>query len=178
MTKSTGKYFCRSGTPQERFDARYIPEPNSGCWLWLAGGQKIGYGSITVNGRAERANRLSWLLHRGPIPEGLWVLHKCDNPFCVNPGHLFLGTHLDNMADMVRKGRHATKHGRGMTPEFAVRGQDHGNAKLTTAAAQEIINSKISASVLAQKFGVKERIIYAIRSGKRWAHLQRKEAIA
>lgn len=91
---------------QERFDAKYIPEPNSGCWLWdgACDGQ---YGVINVGQRGftNKAHRVSWRLHRGPIPDGMHVCHKCDVRCCVNPGHLFLGTRQDNMDDMKRKGR-------------------------------------------------------------------------
>jgi hypothetical protein len=93
----------------ERFEAKIQPEPNSGCWLWdssLTGG---GYGTIGLGTRAqgkELAHRVSWELFRGEIADGLWVLHKCDVRCCVNPDHLFLGTHSDNMRDCVAKNRH------------------------------------------------------------------------
>lgn len=97
-------------TLRERFDAKWIPEPNSGCWLWLGALFVSGYGWFQRGHRKQpgaRANRISWELHRGPIPDGLCVLHRCDNPSCVNPDHLFIGTQLDNIADRDRKGRQA-----------------------------------------------------------------------
>lgn len=89
-----------------RFEQKYIPEPNSGCWLWIGAVRSYGKTSLrpTIeDGGTRNAARVSWKLHRGAIPEGLHVLHKCDVTLCVNPDHLFLGTHLDNMADMMVK---------------------------------------------------------------------------
>ena len=75
------------------------------CWEWLAGKDKDGYGKIKIRGKTLQAHRVSWGIHNGPIPEGIGVLHRCDNPSCVNPLHLFLGTTLDNMRDRDAKGR-------------------------------------------------------------------------
>lgn len=90
----------------------YEPEPNTGCWLWVAGQDSHGYGRVHVPSLGlinNRAHRLFWIVHRGKIPDGLHVLHKCDTPLCVNPDHLFLGTHEDNMVDKARKGRHRNR---------------------------------------------------------------------
>jgi hypothetical protein len=85
-------------------------EPNGGCWLWTGGTTNGGYGVIGVGrGRLHRAHRISWEIANGPIPDGLKVLHRCDNPPCVNPAHLFLGTQVDNMRDCAAKGRHKLK---------------------------------------------------------------------
>lgn len=87
-----------------RFDRKWTPEPNTGCWLWKHGTHKFGYGFFKHAGEVT-AHRVSWVLHNGPIPDGMHVLHRCDVPQCVNPDHLFLGTHTDNMKDCARKGR-------------------------------------------------------------------------
>lgn len=89
---------------QDRFEAFYIPEPNSGCYLWLGGYSSRGYGQFWIDGKTVGAHAASYYIHKGDL-NGLFVLHKCDNPSCVNPEHLFLGTHQDNMDDMKSKGR-------------------------------------------------------------------------
>lgn len=82
-----------------------MPEPNSGCWLWIGGGTgECGYGLLN-NRIFKQAHRASYAIFKGEIPEGMCVCHKCDTPACINPDHLFIGTHLDNMRDMFRKGR-------------------------------------------------------------------------
>lgn len=93
-----------------RFENKFLPEPMSGCWLWMATIQpETGYGAISRPGGVVGAHRLSWELYRGAIPDGLHVLHKCDIRSCVNPDHLFLGTNKDNVDDMLRKGRSRKK---------------------------------------------------------------------
>jgi HNH endonuclease len=78
-----------------------------GCWGWTGKPNGAGYGAMRVNGRTTRAHRVSWVIHNGSIPLGIHVLHRCDNPPCCNPDHLWLGTNADNMADKVRKNRQA-----------------------------------------------------------------------
>lgn len=89
----------------DRFEAKVERCPMSGCWLWTDAPNGSGYGRIFTGGRDVMAHRVSYEMHCGSIPDGLQVLHRCDTPACVNPAHLFLGTHDDNMADMKRKGR-------------------------------------------------------------------------
>jgi HNH endonuclease len=93
-------------TVEERFWAKV--EKTEGCWLWMGYRNKKGYGMFKMPDRVQLAHRAAWMLTNGPIPDGLDVLHKCDNPPCVRPTMLFLGTNADNQQDSVRKGRHVS----------------------------------------------------------------------
>lgn len=107
-------------------------------------------------------HRFSYERFIGPIPVGLFGLHTCDNPSCVNPEHIFAGTIKDNTDDMLRKGRNATDYNNG---------EDNAAAKLTNKAITQIFTSKKSAHFLAAKFGVYRTCIYKIWTRKTWAHV-------
>lgn len=163
-------------TLQERFDEKHILDM-SGCWLWIAAVCSGGYGCIgeSKTRRVLQAHRVSWELHCGPIPEGKWVLHKCDVRRCVNPEHLFLGTVKDNGADMAAKGR--SNRGQKWKQKnpgigFAVKGSDHHNSKLLESDVVEIIKSEEKGIVLASKFGVSKSVISQIQNRKRWKHVE------
>ena len=155
--------------PAERFWAKVNKNgpvhPTFGpCWVWIAGKFRHGYGAIAIAGRLRKAHRFSWELHFGPIPDGLCVLHRCDNPSCVNPDHLFLGTDADNMADRDQKGRQA-------------KGQRH-LAKLTEDQVREIRrryqrDSAISGSTaLAREFGTSHQTILRVVKNHCWKHVK------
>ena len=146
-------------TLKERFEEKYIPEPNTGCWLWNANAMPSGYGMIWDGGRTKGAHRVSYELYKGEIPEGLHVLHRCDVPGCVNPDHLFLGTHAENMRDRNEKGR-------------AVRGEKHGQAKLTKKDIRDIREDVRSQEVIAVDYGICQAMVSAIKLKKKWAHVE------
>lgn len=140
------------------------------CWVWVGAIFSDGYGQL--NGR--RAHRLSWELHFGKIPEGLCICHKCDNPLCVNPTHLFLGTHQDNMKDRDIKGRAACgdRNGRRTHPESTVRGEKYWSARLTEDEVRLIREfSELGCKVLARMFGVSPNTTSRIIRGKAWNHV-------
>ncbi len=138
-----------------------MPEPMSGCWLWLANIDTRGYGVLHWDGQIHRAHRLSWLAHRGELPPSdIHVCHKCDVRPCVNPNHLFLGTKADNMADMVAKGRGSF-------------GSKRPAAKITDADAREIYAAPGFHRIIAARFGVDRKIVSGIKAKTRWLHIHK-----
>lgn len=142
---------------KERFDDGYAVDSN-GCWVWNKStrGTKP-YGQFWMRGKNMKANRASWILYKGSIPHGMCVLHNCDNPSCVNPEHLFLGTNQDNSDDMYQKGR--DRH---------LSCESHPLSKLTKQQVLEILNSNEKQKDLAMKFKVCKMQISRIKRGLRW----------
>jgi len=146
---------------KERILAK-VAVSKTGCWEWTGAKYWTGYGHIIADKVHYAAHRASYLLHVGKIPDDKVVCHKCDNPPCVNPDHLFLGTKADNSADMVRKMRSA-------------RGVKNGKAKLTEDDARAVLSLNkqgMSLGSLAKRFGVTKAAIRFIVIGKNWKHLQ------
>lgn len=129
------------------------------CWVWT-GATRNGYGVLNVEHRAVYAHRISHILHKGPIPEGLEVLHRCDNRPCIKPEHLFPGTQLANVQDMHAKGR-ARK----------ACGERAFTSRLTAEQVSEIRESKRSGSELARSYGVGRTAIYDVKARRSWRHV-------
>jgi hypothetical protein len=147
-----------NSTIRDRFDAKWTPEPFSGCWLWTGATKQHNYGIINKGARGmgvALAPRISWEIYNGEIPNGVQVLHRCDTPMCVNPDHLFLGNPRINKDDSMIKRRH----------NF---GERNGNAKLTADEVREIRQTGDSCASIAKQYGVNRETIRLIRVGKNW----------
>jgi hypothetical protein len=150
-------------TPTERF-WRYVVKTD-GCWRWTSYTDPNGYGRLNVNGKPILASRMSYLVHFGSIPDGMYVCHKCDNPVCSNPDHLFLGSQADNVRDMHSKGR---AHKRGLP------GEAHHSSKLTNELVMEIRRTTDSDATLSKRLKISRATIHSARHGKTWRHLPMK----
>jgi predicted XRE-type DNA-binding protein len=150
-------------TPRERFLAKVCPEPKGGCWLWRGQLRPDGYGVLWLAGKSHSAHRAAWTLFRGEITPGLLVCHTCDVRACVNPEHLFLGTHTDNARDREQKGRSKL-------------GEEVHSAKLSTKQVSRIkrmlAEGCMYQSELARAFGVTHPTIRAIARGTTWRHVK------
>lgn len=134
------------------------------CWVWTGSGNPKGYGCAWFQKRLHKAHRVAFVLHHGRWPEPC-CLHRCDNPACCNPAHLFEGTKAENNADMTRKGRHG---------KTGARGQRNAASKLTDEAVRSVralARSGSSQVAIARRFGVNHRQIGRVLSGERWKHV-------
>jgi hypothetical protein len=147
-------------SPEERFWA-YV-EKTDGCWVWTGYRDPSGYGRLSIKNIPVLAHRFSYQLHCHEITSDQHLLHTCDNPRCVNPSHLMIGTQADNNKDMFAKGR-----GR---PAVHL-GTDHGMSKLTEAQVLEIRASKEPPQVIANRLGVSRRQVRDIINRRSWRHL-------
>lgn len=145
-------------TTLERFEKYVLPEPNSGCWLWTGSYFHGGYGRFSETHKTSvLAHRFSFKTYRGTIPTGMFVCHRCDNPACVNPDHLFLGSPKDNNRDMVSKGRQA-------------KGEKIRKLKLTEEQARQIrIETSTSVAEFAKRFNVSYGVVWGVRAGASYA---------
>lgn len=147
-------------------------DPNE-CWLWQGSISPKGYGRAHLQGREIPAHRLSWEIHHGLIPDNLWVLHKCDNPPCCNPRHLFLGTAKDNTQDMIAKGRRKGEY-KNNTRRPYVEGELNHSAKVTEQIVYSLrqrFQQKEKIRDLANEFGVRYQLVWNIVHYKTWKHI-------
>lgn len=145
-----------------KLEAYSIPEPNSGCWLWMASTGKNGYGQITMDGVKMGAHCAAYRAYIGDIPKGMCVMHRCDTKTCVNPDHLTLGTQQDNVRDKVRKNRQS-------------KGVETGLARLSEAEVLEIVALLDSAFLtqreIAARYVIGVGAVSKINTGHRWNYL-------
>jgi hypothetical protein len=137
-------------TKQTSFPDKWKRDLSSDCWVWT-GSIRRGYGQCKYQGKNVYAHRASWMQYVGEIPNGLCVCHRCDNPLCVNPLHLFLGSMADNNLDMARKGRAASK--------------------ITAVQVRLIRDSTLSCQTLAREYGISVSQVSRIRTHKKWKHI-------
>lgn len=140
---------------------RAIPEPNSGCWLWEGYAKQVTktyiQPRVTYKNKVFSVPRLVWILFNGDVPTGLSVCHKCDVSLCVNPNHLYIGTHKDNMNDLVSRGRGRTSN-QTMGPNEVIK-------------AKELRASGYKVKDIAARFGITPKGMSRILAGKRWGSL-------
>ena len=147
--------------------SKSMPEPNSGCWLWTGYAISQGYGALRVSGITYYAHRVSFTAHKGTIPSGLFILHRCDNTYCVNPDHLFAGTGRDNVRDSHKKKRRKNLYPVGGSSMI---GECCPTAKLTGDEAREIYCSSGNIKQIASRFGVSPSAVSDIRHGRSWRY--------
>lgn len=156
----------RMGSPLEKFERKYIRKSLNECWLWIGAKSSWGYGNMRYEGRPSPAHRLSFTFYKGNIPKGMIVCHRCDVPACVNPHHLFLGTHQDNTNDKIKKGRQPPKTGE-KNPRVKLRERDVKYIRERYVPR----HYKFSAVKLGKMFGVNATTICSAANGPNWKHL-------
>jgi len=153
------------GTPEERFWRFVDKKLDSECWNWT-GHKASNYGSFSIGARSlgnVLAHRFSWSMHNNKeIPKGMVVMHSCDNPLCVNPSHLSVGTPMENTHDMLKKGRHTY---------IAHVGEKNGKSVLNEKIVREIRQSNMNHAELGRLYGVATSTIRGVRSGRTWSHV-------
>lgn len=155
----------RKKTAEELFHEKYVVVAESGCWIWVASlFQSSGYGQFNPRGGngPTTAHRYSYELHKGPVPDGYFVCHRCDVRSCVNPDHLFAGTPKDNVHDMMRKGRDV---------RAPLKGSKNPAAKLSESDVLGVMKSDKRSGLIAAELGVCTQTITDIRGGRKWRHV-------
>jgi len=153
--------------PETRFWRGVIKGGPDDCWIFTRGPKSWRYGRFAISENGETiqvsAHRYSYEIHKGAIPDGLVVMHSCDTPRCVNPAHLSVGTHKDNTADMIAKGRRAVA---------VPKGERHFKSKLNEDLVREIRASDEPNTVWAKRLGLGVTTIREARTGKKWKHVK------
>lgn len=152
---------------KKRFSEKFIKGSEDDCWNWAGAKKRKGYGAMKLSGDSVSAHRIAYFLSEGAIPEGLYVCHRCDNPACVNPSHLFLGTPLQNTQDMHSKGRQRY---------VGQKGRRNPRAELSEKQVKKIIGLIAKGhtnKAIAQRFGVSHSTVSLIRLGKSWSEIPR-----
>lgn len=167
------------GRPKETLETRFwrhVIKLENGCWEWSGSRSSFGYGILHIGKKPRKAHRIAWKLLRSEIPSGIVVCHKCDNPPCVNPEHLFLGTTADNTRDAIEKGRFARPGQRQASAlKYAKRGEDHCRAKLTREIVKAIrqgVAEGFAQMSFANRYRVDPTTIRDIVQHKTWRHVQ------
>jgi hypothetical protein len=159
----TMKRLCSDDTLETRLMAKVVKGASEdACWAWTGARYAFGYGTIGTSKGNDGAHRVSYRLFVGPIPDGMCVLHRCDNPECANPKHLFTGSKKDNAVDRNAKGR-------GKNPRHV--GVKNPNAKLVPSQVLAIRESSLSAAEASEKYGVSQAQALRIKRGERWRHI-------
>jgi hypothetical protein len=152
----------KHGPAKERFERHYTRGPKSQCWLWTGALNEKGYGSFRDKGKSRTASRVAYEIHkRRLVPKGRCVCHSCDTPACVNPHHLFLGSHQKNMTDRNQKGR-----ARGPL------GEANATTSLTEKQVRAIRHDRRKLREIAVDYGMSLSGIHGVRSGVTWKHVQ------
>jgi hypothetical protein len=161
---------CKPKPAFYRFSLSWEVDVETKCWNWMGSlnrGAKKQYGSIKADGKSVAAHRFSWeFYNNSKVPDGMIVMHKCDNPKCVNPWHLELGTHAENMVDMVSKGRQAK--GLSFKNRKPAKGSKNGLSKLTEEQAKKIYHDTNPQREIAQRYGISQTVVHNIKSKKTW----------
>lgn len=167
-----------AGNPADRFWLRV--DKSGDCWIWIGPKTGHGYGQFQSNKKRYKAHRYAWELENGPIPIGLEACHRCDNPACVRPSHIFLATHAENMRDCSRKGRNGMQRYpersslRNVDTRVQVRGEQQGNAKLTADKVRAIRQMRadgVMTSVIAANMGIATSTVQRIVRRADWKHV-------